>query len=91
MKKQPKHRIKIWVVTWPKGTTEEWKDQSDQSVDYLPITAEVYAKFEYFNKKEKRTVYGAPVAVFTNREEAYAYEKNQGNSFIIRPGYLEVF
>ena len=89
-KPKVKHRIKVWVITWPKGTTEEYKDTPIQPVDYLPISAEPYARFEYYDKKEKRAVYGAPVAVFTNRDEAIAYEASQGNSFIVRPAYLEV-
>ena len=86
-----KHRIKIWVVTWPKGTTKEYAGNGNLPVDHLPITAEVMKPFEYYDRKEKRTIYGAPVAVFINRDEAYAYESSQGNHFIVRPGYLEVF
>jgi len=91
-KAKVRHCIKVWVVTWPKGTTSEYKNEGypGAPVDYLPISAEPYAKFEYYDKREKRTVYGAPIAVFTNRDEAVSYEKSQGNHFIIRPAYLSV-
>ena len=89
-KDKVRHCIKVWVVTWPKGTTKEWKRESDPPVDYLPISAEPYANFVYYDRKEKRSIYGAPVAVFTNRDEAFAYEASQGKSFIIRPAYLSI-
>lgn len=86
-----KHRIKIWVLTWPKGTTQEYAQEMEYPpTDYLPITAEPYNRFTYYDSKEKRTIYGSPVAVFTNREEAYAYETAEGNTFTIRQGWLEV-
>ena len=86
-----KHRIKIWVVTWPKGTTEEYsQEEGNPPTDYLPITAEPCNLFTYYDSKEKRGIYGAPVAVFTNRKEAYAYEASEGNHFTIRQGWLEV-
>lgn len=86
-----KHRIKIWVVTWPEGTTEEYsQEEGNPPTDYLPITSEPYNHFSYYDSREKRDIYGSPIAAFTNKEEAAAYEASEGNHFIIRQGWLEV-
>jgi len=85
-----KHRIKVWIITWPKGTTESWQEEPNGPTNYLPIGIDPQNRFTYFDKKEKRRIYGSPVAVFFKQEEAFAYEAAEGSEFIIRPGYLEV-
>lgn len=86
-------RIKVWVVAWPKGTTKEWKNEGSYApVDHDPVTLSDYPNtFQYFDEREKRQVWGCPLAIFGSKNEAQAYEKEQGNHFPIRSAYLEIW
>jgi len=87
---------KVWVVTWPKGTTEEYKHESaPRPHDYESIGAEVEAKFTYLLRegKKKRRVYGDVQAVFGNKKEGEAWIEATGNNkcFVLRPAHLSIF
>jgi hypothetical protein len=90
--KKPKFRIKVWIITWPKGTTEEWQEEPNGPKDFQPIGVEPYkTDATYYCKKEKRQVRFYPTAVFESEEEARAWEKQEDSEFTVRPGYLEIF
>ena len=84
----------VWVVTWPKGTTEEWRDEGGYSPkSFEPIHADALNKFMYKSEREKRRVYGDILAVFDELAEAAAWVKieKMGKSFVIRRAKLTVF
>ena len=90
----PKFEQVVWVVTWPKGTTEEWRIEGKSAPkSFEPIHAEVLREFMYKSKREKRRIYGDILAVFDEPTEAAAWVKVErlGKSFVIRKAKLTVF
>lgn len=88
---------KVWVVTWDKGTTNEWKDDIGYNPpkDYQSIGAETAQEFMFdlYENKRWRHVFGGCQAVFSDKKEAQAWLKASGNdiSFIIRPATLTIY
>ncbi len=50
--KKTKHRIRVWIIVWPKGTTKKW-GELEEPKDYFPIGIEPINKDMYFDKKEQ--------------------------------------
>ena len=82
--KKPMFEQVVWVVCWPKGTTDEWKQEKRPPKDYMPIDAETNLEFQYYIKIEKRTILDGLLAVFGEYEEAAAWRKAADfGSFVI--------
>ena len=74
--RKPKFEQTVWVVCWPKGTTEKWEDEGKGAPkDYMPITVETNLDFMYYSEKEKRDIYGFPIAIFSEKAEAEAWRE----------------
>lgn len=87
-----KFKMNIYVVVWPKGTTEEYKGEPQQPLDYEPLQCiELADPIMYYLKDEKRDVYVMPVNVFPDRDSAQAWLDNFGSSsFEVREAQLTV-
>lgn len=93
---QTKRIEKVWVVTWAKGTTEEWKDEPQGPKDFESIGVEVIPEytFDLRERGKTRKVLGFAQAVFMHKKEAQAYMEKSGMgepSFTLRRAYLSIF
>lgn len=79
-----------WVATWPKGTTEDWEGEDYTPRTMEPIHIEPAQKYLYFNKEEKRYVFGCTLALFGDKAEAKAWNKMDGGGWEIHPVHLTV-
>lgn len=84
--------MKVWVVVWPKGTTEEWKHESQPPKDYQPIMVNPDEKYET-TVEGGRVVEGDSVAAFFRKKDAIAWRNaaDYQKCFVIRPAWLSIF